>query len=157
MQQNGHAGINLRAWQLTRTRSARVTRRLRQKTRGGFTLVEIIIVVAIIALLAAIALPGFFRARKRAQAGQIINDLRMIDSAIDQYAIETGKKSGDPVSVSDWTAHIKKDTLLYRTGENILGDEYGPQTVDEMPFVPVDTYNELYEVADDEFWDPYNL
>ena len=56
--------------------------------------------VAIIALLAAIAVPGFLRARKRSQASKILNDLRMIDSAIDQYAIETGKKSGDPVARS---------------------------------------------------------
>jgi len=53
------------------------------KRRGGFTLVEIMIVVAIIALLAAIAVPGFLRARKRSQATRILNDLRMIDSAVD--------------------------------------------------------------------------
>ena len=52
------------------------------KRRGGFTLVEIMIVVAIIALLAAIAVPGFLRARKRSQASRIINDLRLIDSAV---------------------------------------------------------------------------
>ena len=68
--------------------------------RGGFTLVEIMIVVAIIALLAAIAVPGFLRARKRSQASKIINDLRLIDSAVDQYAIENAKKSGDAVAVS---------------------------------------------------------
>ena len=59
--------------------------------RAGFTLVEIMIVVAIIALLAAIAVPGFLRARKRSQATKILNDLRMIDGAVDQYAIETAK------------------------------------------------------------------
>ena len=69
------------------------------KRRGGFTLVEIMIVVAIIALLAAIAVPGFLRARKRSQASRIINDLRLIDSAVDQYAIENNKASGDLVPV----------------------------------------------------------
>ena len=64
------------------------------KRRGGFTLVEIMIVVAIIALLAAIAVPGFLRARKRSQASRIMNDLRLIDSAVDQYAIENNKASG---------------------------------------------------------------
>jgi len=48
------------------------------KRRGGFTLVEIMIVVAIIALLAAIAVPGFLRARKRSQASRILNDLRTV-------------------------------------------------------------------------------
>ena len=47
------------------------------KKRGGFTLVEIMIVVAIIALLAAIAVPGFLRARKRSQASRVVNDLRL--------------------------------------------------------------------------------
>src|SRR5213596_1292196 len=111
--------------------------------RAGFTLVEIMIVVAIIALLAAIAVPGFLRARKRSQASKILNDLRMIDSAVDQYAIETGKKSGDPIAVSDWTNYMKKDTALYLTGEDLVGNEYGPQIVDEMPFVPIETYYEL--------------
>ena len=65
--------------------------------RKAFTLVEIMIVVAIIALLAAIAVPGFLRARKRSQASRILNDLRMIDSAVDQYAIETNRTSGAPL------------------------------------------------------------
>src|SRR6476620_6759389 len=104
--------------------------------RGGFTLVEIMIVVAIIALLAAIAVPGFLRARKRSQASKIINDLRMIDSAMDQYAIETTKKSGDPIAVSDWTNYVKKDTVLYATGQDLFGQDYGPQTVDTHPIVP---------------------
>ena len=71
------------------------------KKRGGFTLVEIMIVVAIIALLAAIAVPGFLRARKRSQATRILNDLRMIDSAVDQYAIETNRKTADSVGIKD--------------------------------------------------------
>src|SRR3989442_1402109 len=91
--------------------------------RGGFTLVEIMIVVAIIALLAAIAVPGFLRARKRSQASKIINDLRLIDAAVDQYAIETTKKSGDPVDVADWTNYLKKDTNLYATGKDLFGDD----------------------------------
>src|SRR5438093_5256105 len=95
------------------------------KRRGGFTLVEIMIVVAIIALLAAIAVPGFLRARKRSQASRILNDLRMIDSAIDQYAIETNRKSNDPVAVSDWTNYVKKGSSLYNSGNSILGTGYG--------------------------------
>src|ERR1700709_822041 len=86
--------------------------------RKGFTLVEIMIVVAIIALLAAIAVPGFLRARKRSQASRIINDLRLIDGAVDQYAIETNRKSSDPVLVKDWTNYLKKDTNLWTTGKD---------------------------------------
>src|SRR5262249_36502062 len=91
------------------------------KRRGGFTLVEIMIVVAIIALLAAIAVPGFLRARKRSQASRILNDLRMIDSAVDQYAIETNRKTGDVVGIADWTNYLKKGSLLYNNGKSLLG------------------------------------
>src|SRR5207244_9513822 len=79
----------------------------------GFTLVEIMIVVAIIALLAAIAVPGFMRARKRSQASRILNDLRIIDSAVDQYAIENNKKSNDTVDTADLTSYGKKGSPLY--------------------------------------------
>jgi len=64
---------------------------------GGFTLVEIMIVVAIIALLAAIAVPNFLRARVRSQATTMVNDVRMIESAAEQYAIENGIAAGTSV------------------------------------------------------------
>jgi type II secretory pathway pseudopilin PulG len=124
--------------------------------RGGFTLVEIMSVVASIALLAAIAVPGFLRARKRSQASKIINDLRMIDSAMDQYAIETSKKSGDPIAVSDWTNYVKKDTVLYATGQDLFGNDYGIQTVDSHPVVPPTAKSNLSDVTDDTFWSPFN-
>jgi prepilin-type N-terminal cleavage/methylation domain-containing protein len=123
--------------------------------RAGFTLVEIMIVVAIIALLAAIAVPGFLRARKRSQASRILNDLRMIDSAVDQYAIETGRKTGDQVLVADWTNYIKKNAILYNTGMSILGTSYGDQTVDSVPQVPTSDYDALSDVAGTGFWSPY--
>jgi prepilin-type N-terminal cleavage/methylation domain-containing protein len=123
---------------------------------GGFTLVEIMIVVAIIALLAAIAVPGFLRARKRSQASKILNDLRMINGAVDQYAIENSKISTDSVEVPDWTKYIKKDTNLYLTGQDLFGNDYGPQTVDSIPKVPPSAYEALSDVADNTFWSPYN-
>ena len=126
------------------------------KRRGGFTLVEIMIVVAIIALLAAIAVPGFLRARKRSQASRIINDLRLIDSAVDQYAIETNKKSGDAVAVTDWTNYLKKGTNLFTTGNDILGAAYGAQKVDSLPGVPATSKTSLSDVTDNTFWSPYN-
>jgi prepilin-type N-terminal cleavage/methylation domain-containing protein len=126
------------------------------RKRAGFTLVEIMIVVAIIALLAAIAVPGFLRSRKRSQAAKILNDLRMIDSAIDQYAIETSKTSSAPVAVADWTNYIKKDTTLYNTGQDLFGDDYSDQTVDSLPSVPSAAWNSLSDVADTTFWSPYS-
>ncbi len=125
------------------------------KRRGGFTLVEIMIVVAIIALLAAIAVPGFLRARKRSQASRILNDLRLIDAAVDQYAIETNKASGAAVAVTDWTNYLKKNSALWNTGNDLFGQPYGQQTVDQLPRVPASTKNSLSDVADTSFWSPY--
>jgi len=124
--------------------------------RAGFTLVEIMIVVAIIALLAAIAVPGFLRARKRSQASKIINDLRLIDAAVDQYAIENAKSTGFSVEVADWTKYLKADTNLYATGQNLFGHDYGDQTVDSIPKVPQASYDALSDVAPTEFWSPYS-
>lgn len=125
------------------------------KRRGGFTLVEIMIVVAIIALLAAIAVPGFLRARKRSQASRIINDLRLIDAAVDQYAIENNKTTGSTVNTVDWTAYLKKGSTLYMTGADLFGNGYGAQTVDTLPKAPQAAWNTLSDVAGTEFWSPY--
>ena len=123
--------------------------------RNGFTLVEIMIVVAIIALLAAIAVPGFLRARKRSQASRILNDLRMIDAAVDQYAIETNRSTNNVVTVSDWTNYVKKGSSLYNTATSLLGSPYGNQLVDTIPQVPPSDYVVLSDVAGVGFWSPY--
>jgi prepilin-type N-terminal cleavage/methylation domain-containing protein len=128
----------------------------RRRPNQAFTLVEIMIVVAIIALLAAIAVPGFLRARKRSQASRVLNDLRLIDNACDMYAIENNKSTGATVNVVDWTNYLKKGTNLYVTGKDILGNAYGPQLVDDIPAVPTATKNALSDVTDVSFWSPYN-
>lgn len=124
--------------------------------RGGFTLVEIMIVVAIIALLASIAVPNFLRSRKRSQATQVLEDLRLIDSAIDQYAIENNKKEGDDVTWDELRPYLKTGTRLETSGgvdilENSFGEAF---EVDTIPQVNTDTYNALSDVASEEsgFW-----
>jgi prepilin-type N-terminal cleavage/methylation domain-containing protein len=77
-------------------------------SRAGFTLVEIMIVVAIIGLLAAIAIPNFAQARAVAQAHACINNLSKIDGVACQFALENGKKNGDAINYpSDLTPYIR--------------------------------------------------
>ena len=127
------------------------------KNRGGFTLVEIMIVVAIIALLAAIAVPNFLRARKRSQATVIMEDLRALTQALDQYAIETNKTGGAPVNLGDLKNYIKTGSKLYTTGADMFGNAYGPFTVDSTISVSGSEFNALSDVCDVTFWSPYSV
>jgi|ERR1700677_5082159 len=126
------------------------------KSRGAFTLVEIMIVVAIIAVLAAIALPNFIRARKRTQAVRILEDLRLLDYATDHYALETSKPAGFNPAMADLKNYMKTGTQLYDSGTDIFGDPYGPFTVDCIPKVCDSAFNSLSDVADAGFWSPYH-
>jgi hypothetical protein len=79
----------------------------------------------------------------------------MIDSAVDQYAIETNKTTNATVNVSDWTNYLKKNTVLWNTGADLFSNTYGAQTVDNLPKVPLSTWNSLSDVADAAFFSPY--
>ena len=124
--------------------------------RAGFTLVEIMIVVAIIALLAAIVTGPAIRARKRSQATRVLEDLRLIDSAIDQYAIETSKAGGASVAWTEIQAYLKKGSVLYSSGgADLLTNAYTGFTVDGLPKVSSTTFNRLSDVVPSDFWSPF--
>ncbi len=101
---------------------------IKKMRKSGFTLVEIMIVVAIIGLLAAIAIPNFVRARQTAQGNACLNNLRIIDAAKQQWALEKGQTSG-PVS-SDIQPYIG------RTGVFPTCPVQGTYTINALTNVP---------------------
>ena len=97
--------------------------------KSGFTLVEIMIVVALIGLLAAIAIPNYVRARNSSFRKGCINNLRQIESAKQQWALENRKTDGDTPSQTDLTPYIKN--LLFPTCP--AGGSYTIDTVSTDP------------------------
>ena len=81
------------------------------RNRRGFTLVEIMIVVAIIALLAAIAVPNFVQARNAARNGNCINNLRIVDASKEQYAIENNIATGGACTSTEITPYLKNNVM----------------------------------------------
>ncbi len=84
---------------------------IREHPRAGFTLVEIMIVVAIIGLLAAIGIPNFVRARQTSQTNACINNLRVIDQAKQQWALETGQLSTAVPTSTDVTPYFGRSGM----------------------------------------------
>jgi prepilin-type N-terminal cleavage/methylation domain-containing protein len=100
--------------------------------KSGFTLVEIMIVVAIIGLLASIAIPNFVKARTTAQRTACIANLKQIDGAKEQWAIENNKGSGSAIDKGQVDAYIKGGPPTCPSG----GD-YTYGNIDEKPICTV--------------------
>lgn len=122
----------------------------------GFTIVEIMVAVAIIGLLATLAIPSYLRSRKRSEATQVLEDLRLIDSAVDQYSLEFHRVGGSDVEWADIRKYLKDASRLYVSGgADIFGHAFTIPSVDDVPKVPAATFSALSDVAPAAFWSPY--
>jgi prepilin-type N-terminal cleavage/methylation domain-containing protein len=104
------------------------TMKTRSTPKSGFTLIEIMIVIAIIGLLAAVAIPNFVKARKTAQKNACIENLKQIDGAKERWALENKKSSGSAIVESEVNAYIKAGAPICPAGGTYT---YG--TVDASP------------------------
>jgi prepilin-type N-terminal cleavage/methylation domain-containing protein len=102
----------------------------RHQTEAGFTLVEIMVVVAIIGLLVTIAIPSYFKNREVAQKNTCLSNLRVIDTAKQLWGIENGKGTSD---VADDADLVGDDLYLRRKPECPSGGEYTYWEIGELP------------------------
>jgi prepilin-type N-terminal cleavage/methylation domain-containing protein len=112
---------------------------IRNNRKAGFTLVEIMIVVAIIGLLAAIAIPNFVKAREQARTNACIANMRQLEGAVEQWALEKKKGPGETPAIDDLVStnpdsYIKKVTTDFVCPAT--GVAYATVAVGDRPVCP---------------------
>jgi len=121
--------------------------KIKTTCQAGFTLVEIMIVVALIGMLALIAIPNFVKARGTSQASACINNLRQVDDAVQQWALENKKGLAATVAFTDISGYLK-NAVICPAGGTVFSDSYTISDVASKPLcqktpvthqIPVDT------------------
>ena len=126
------------------------------RKRPAFTLIEIVVIVAIIGMMIFILVPMFVVGRKRVKAENVLNDLKVLNSAVHLYAVDTGKSSGFNPEFKDLKKYLDKKSHVYQLdGKDRCGNAYGKFIVDMPPKVPEITYEYFSGVVDDSFWSIY--
>ena len=98
--------------------------------KAGWTLVEIMITVALVGLLAAIAIPNFIHARSTSDEKACLNNLRQIDAGAQQWATENNKQSSDTYTLTDIQVYLQRSIIP----QCPAGGQYGPSfTVGAAP------------------------
>ena len=108
---------------------------INKKLKAGFTLVEIMIVVAIIGLLAAIAIPNFVKARQTSQTNACINNLRIIDAAKQQWALEKGQQTSATPATSDIAPYLGRAGTAMPSEP--LGGSYTINALSVVPYCSI--------------------
>jgi prepilin-type N-terminal cleavage/methylation domain-containing protein len=118
--------------------------KVQTRVRLGFTLVEIMIVVAIIGLLVAIAIPNFVHARSSAQQNACINNLRQIDGAAQTWALEHNKTSTDTYTLNSIKPYVKLDSTGNIPGCPANGTYAAGITVSNPPTCTLSTIGHVF-------------
>ena len=110
-------------------------------------------------LLLGVVLPRVQRAKKSQQASWIMDDMRLLEAAVEKYAFESGRPKGTVVPWETVRSYLKPTSTLATTGRNGVGGDYTRLTftVGRPPSTPVGTAAALGCVAGQDFWEPYRL
>jgi hypothetical protein len=94
----------------------------------------------------------------KTQAARTLEDLRLLDAATDQWAIEHNKAAGAVATWEDLRQYLKRGSRLHRTGATVFGDSFGQRfIVDEVPTIPAGTWTMFEGIVDWEFFQPFPI